>query len=178
MHSPLSTDTDLQPRALELADLTHLARSIRLPAQPAAIFRDVQEVAAATIGMRLFTIMAYDAEHEEVERLYSNMPDVYPNGGRKKKRGTPWAQRILADLKPFRAATQDDLRDAFDDHAVMTSMGLGSILNIPIAFDGRCIGTMNLTHVEGWYTARHEELGILLGAFLAPALVAHRGAQH
>lgn len=178
MQSILSAAHDLQPRALELADLVHLSRAIRQPAQPAAIFHDVHEVASATIGMKLFTIMAYDAEREEVERLYSNMPDVYPNGGRKKKSGTPWAKHILADLKPFRAATPHDLREAFDDHAVMTSMGLGSILNIPIAFDGRCVGTMNLTHVEGWYTAAHEEMGVLLGAFLAPALIAHRARQH
>jgi hypothetical protein len=53
----------------------------------------------------------------------------------------------------------------------MTNMGLGSILNIPIAYDGVCIGTMNLTHQESWYTTSHEELGLLIGSFLAPALI-------
>jgi hypothetical protein len=51
-------------------------------------------------------------------------------------------------------------------------MGLGSILNIPIAYDGECVGTMNLTHVEHWYTRQHEDTGVLIGAFLAPALLA------
>jgi hypothetical protein len=53
----------------------------------------------------------------------------------------------------------------------MTGMGLGSILNIPIAYDGVCVGTMNMTHVESWYTRRHEEIGVLIGSFLAPALL-------
>jgi GAF domain-containing protein len=159
------------PQTLGLSNLEYLARAVRLNGQPMEIFRAVHEVAASTIGFGLFTIMSYDAQHEEVERVYTNMPDVYPVGGRKKKRGTPWAKQILHDLKPFRAETPQGIRDAFDDHAVITGMGLGSILNIPIAYDGVCIGTMNLTHRQGWYTARHEELGLLIGSFLVPALI-------
>jgi hypothetical protein len=159
------------PQTLDISHLEQLARAMRLEGQPAALFRAVHEVAASTIGFRLLTIMSYDAPRQEVERLYTNMPDVYPVGGRKKKHGTPWARQILQDLKPFRADTPQGIRAAFDDHTVMTDMGLGSILNIPIAYNGVCIGTMNLTHEEGWYTAAHEALGILIGSFLAPALI-------
>ncbi|MFT4066078.1 GAF domain-containing protein [Paraburkholderia sp.] len=158
-------------QALDIADLERLAMAIRLNDQPREIFHAVHAVAAQTIGFSLLTIMSYDARRHEVERVYTNMPDVYPLGGRKKKHGTAWAKRILQDLEPFRAATPQGIRDAFDDHAVMTGMGLGSILNIPIAYDGVCIGTMNLTHKEGWYTSRHESMGLLIGAFLAPALL-------
>ncbi|MDR3098318.1 MAG: GAF domain-containing protein [Paraburkholderia sp.] len=164
---------EAQTRRCEIADLARLSRVMREPGQPDAIFREVCAMAGESIGFRLFTIMAYDAQRQEVERVFTNMPDVYPTGGRKRKSGTPWARRILSDLEPFRATTPDGLREAFDDHAVMTAMGLGSILNIPIAYDGRCVGTMNLTHVAGWYTPRHEETGLLLGAFLAAALLAH-----
>lgn len=173
MPTPLSHVDELCALQREVAGLARLSRAIREPGQPHAVFREVCAVAAEAIGFRLFTIMAYDAGNQEVERLFTNMPDVYPTGGRKKKSGTPWAQRILSDLEPFRATTPQGLREAFDDHAVMTAMGLGSILNIPVAYNGRCVGTMNLTHVEGWYTSQHEEMGLLLGAFLAPALVAH-----
>ena len=160
------------PHTLDISTLKHLARVMRLGGQPMALFHAVHEAAANTIGFSLFTIMSYDAEREEVARVYTNMPEVYPVGGRKKKHGTPWATQILRDLKPFRAETPQGIREAFDDHAVMTGMGLGSILNIPIAYNGVCIGTMNLTHREGWYKAEHEALGILIGSFLAPALIA------
>lgn len=82
------------------------------------------------------------------------------------------ATQILQEMRPFRGETAHDIRNAFDDHMTMANMGLGSILNIPIAYDGECIGTMNLTHVEHWYTREHEDAGVLLGSFLAPALVA------
>ncbi|WP_259460652.1 GAF domain-containing protein [Paraburkholderia sp. BL23I1N1] len=154
-----------------MSDLERLAMTLRLKNQPAAIFREVHAVAASTIGLGLFTIMSYDAQREAVERVYTNMPDVYPIGGRKRKHGTAWAKRVLRDLKPFRAETAQGIREAFDDHAVMTGMGLGSILNIPVAYDGVCVGTMNMTHKEGWYTGRHEEMGMLIGSFLAPALI-------
>ena len=159
-------------RALKLDDLERLARATRESDQPETLFRAVEAVVSETIGFRLFTIMAYDASRHEVARVYTNMPDVYPTGGRKKKRGTAWATQILQELRPFRGETSHDIRNAFDDHAVMAAMGLGSILNIPIAYDGECIGTMNLTHVEHWYTQAHEDLGLLIGAFLAPALLA------
>jgi GAF domain-containing protein len=158
-------------RALDMADLERLANTVRKKDQPMEIFRAVHALAERTIGLGLFTIMSYDAQRFEVERLYTNMPEVYPTGGRKQKRGTAWASQVLLDLKPFRAETPQGIRAAFDDHAVMTGMGLGSILNIPIAYDGVCVGTMNLTHREGWYTARHEEIGLLIGSFLAAALV-------
>lgn len=158
-------------QALEFSDLERLAMAMRAKDQPAQIFRAVHAVAASAIGARLFTIMSYDAQHHEVERVYTNMPGVYPLGGRKQKRGTAWSKQILEDLRPFRAETAQAIRDAFDDHTVITGMGLGSILNIPIAYDGVCVGTMNMTHVESWYTRRHEAIGLLIGSFLAPALL-------
>lgn len=164
-------DNPIEKHTLEVADLERLAMALRVKDQPAEIFRAVHAVAASAIGAKLFTIMSYDARRHEVERVYTNMPGVYPLGGRKRKRGTAWSTQILQDLRPFRAETVQGIRDAFDDHAVMTDMGLGSILNIPIAYDGICVGTMNMTHVESWYTRRHEELGMLIGSFLAPALL-------
>lgn len=164
-------------QALECADLEGLAMAMRVSGQPTAIFRAVHAVASRVIGARLFTIMFYDARRHEVERVYTNMPDVYPPGGRKQKRGTAWSKQILEDLVPFRAETVQDIRAAFDDHAVITGMGLGSILNIPIAYDGVCVGTMNMTHVEGWYTRDHEAVGLLIGSFLAPALLTRHLAR-
>ncbi len=158
-------------QALDIPDLEHLAIALRQKDQPTAIFRAVHAVVERTIGFSLFTIMSYDAPRREVERVYTNMPDVYPVGGRKQKDGTAWASQVLLELRPFRAETMQGIQGAFDDHAVMTGMGLGSILNIPIAYDGVCVGTMNLTHTEGWYTARHERMGLLIGSFLAAALV-------
>lgn len=162
--------------ALAIADLSTLAEATRRSGQPQAIFEAVERAARKAIGFRLFTITCLDAERLELERLHSNMPDVYPPGSRKQKRGSAWGVQTLRDLRPFRATTPDEIRAAFDDHAVMTGMGLGSILNIPVAYDGRCVGTMNMTHVEGWYTAADETTGLLIAAFLAAPLALHQAA--
>ena len=163
--------------ALAVADLSALAEAIRRGGQPKPIFEAVERVARKAIGFRLFTITCLDAGRMELERLHSTMPDIYPAGSRKAKRGTAWGEHTLRGLKPFRGTTPEDIRAAFDDHTVMTGMGLGSILNIPVAYDGRCVGTMNLTHVEGWYGEADEQTGLLLAAFIAAPLALHQAAS-
>jgi GAF domain-containing protein len=54
---------------------------------------------------------------------------------------------------------------------------LGSILNMPVAYNGQCVGTMNMTHVEGWYTQAHEEIALLLAAFIATPLALRQAAS-
>lgn len=171
MHDPADDTLPRTTHALQMHHLERLAQAMREAGQPATLFRAVEAVASEAIGFRLFTIMAFDARTHEVVRLFSNMPQIYPAGGRKTKRGTAWATRVLHELRPFRGETVSDLREAFDDHRVLTGMNLGSILNIPIAYDGACVGTMNLTHAEHWYAREHEQVGVLIGSFLAPALL-------
>jgi hypothetical protein len=77
-------------------------------------------------------------------------------------------------MQVFRAIDREAIRDAFDDHETIFALGIGSMLNIPIAFAGRCLGTMNLSNVEGWFSAEDETRGLLLGAFVAPALLHRR----
>ncbi len=155
-------------RELRCDDLTALAEALRSAERPPRIFHAVETLAADVIGHRLFTVMRYDADRGEVERVHSSMPSVYPVGGRKRKKDTAWSDHVLRDMQAFRANDRDDIRAAFDDHATIASLGLGAILNIPLALAGRCLGTMNLSHEAGWYTKRDEETGILLGAFLLP----------
>jgi hypothetical protein len=156
--------------ALQPSDLDLLVDASRGGDQPMRIFDAVQAVAANAIGYKLFTIMLFDAERIEVERLYTSMPSVYPLGGRKKKASTAWGAHTLASMKVFRTTTSEGIRQMFDDHETLAGLGLGSMLNIPIAYDGRCVGTMNLSHQEGWYQPEHERLGLLIGSFLTTPL--------
>jgi GAF domain-containing protein len=159
-------------RALGLADLAALAEALAGDGQPARICRAVEALSAEVIGHRLFTVMRHDPGRNEVERVHSSLPAVYPVGGRKTKKDTAWAGHVLRDRKVFRADDADGIRAAFDDHATILGLGLGSALNIPLVFDGRALGTMNLLHRAGWYRAEDETTGLLIGAFLLPVLVA------
>lgn len=157
-------------RDLRLEDLADLVEALRSADRPPRIFGAVEALSAAVIGHRLFTIMRFDADRSDVERMYSSRPDVYPVGGRKRKADTAWADHVLRDMKVFRAAGPDEIRAAFDDHATIMGLGLGSILNVPLVVGGRCVGTMNLLHETGWYTPQDEPAVLLLGSFLLPIL--------
>ncbi|MGI4982216.1 MAG: GAF domain-containing protein [Janthinobacterium lividum] len=170
----MAMNPERDTRFLQMADLQELAMTLRDPRQPGELFGAVETLTARVIGHRLFTIMAFDPATFEVERLYSNRPDLYPPGGRKKKGKTVWGEHVLVQRKVFRATTNEGIRRHFDDHQKLAEMGLGAILNIPIAYDGRCLGTMNLTHVGGWYCEAHEAMGLAIGSFLVAALLEHR----
>jgi GAF domain-containing protein len=156
-------------RTLHIEDLNRLVEVSRASAVQ-DIFRAVEMLSADVIGHTLFTIMQFDAARSEVERVYSSNPAVYPVGGRKQKKNTAWAQHVLGEGRVFRTTDREAIREAFDDHETIFGLGIGAMLNIPIAFAGRCLGTMNLSNVEGWFTAEDERTGLLLGAFVAPAL--------
>ena len=156
---------------LRVEDVASLATAIRLAERPVDVYRAVEELSAKVIGHRLFTIMRVCAGGAEVERAYSSMPAIYPVGGRKTKKQTPWAKQVLREMKIFRAVTPEEIRAAFDDHPTILGLGLGSVLNIPIVWQQRCLGTMNLLHDEGWYGRDDESTELLLAAFLIPALL-------
>ena len=158
-------------RELRFEDLSLLAETLRASEQPLRICRALEKVSGETIGHRLFTVMRFDASRSEVERIHTNLPAAYPVGGRKQKKETAWADQVLGDMKVFRGTGTADIQSAFDDHETILGLGLGSVLNLPIVFGGRCLGTMNLLHQTGWYRPDDERVGLLLGAFLIPALL-------
>jgi len=158
-------------RQLRIEDLSRLAEIVRDSDRPQAIYQALELMTGEVIGHRLFTVMRFNAEASEVERVHSSRSDVYPVGGRKKKADTAWAEHVLHGMRVFRGTTPEDIRAAFDDHATILGLGLGSVLNVPVVFQGRCVGTMNLLHEAGWYRREDENTGAQLGAFLVPALI-------
>jgi hypothetical protein len=134
----------------------------------AAVDRLVQEV----IGHRLFTMMRVHEASSEVERIYSSDTAAYPVGGHKQKRGTPWSRVVLDRGEVFVARDRDEVRDAFADYDLIFSLGIGSIMNIPLAYADRRFGTMNISHEAGWFTDADAAAGRLIAAFVVPSLLA------
>jgi len=161
----------LSRRELRGEDLIGLADALRARDQPLTICRALEKLSSETIGHRLFTVMRFDSNRSEVLRIYTNMPADYPVGGRKPKQTTAWTKHVLTEMKVFRGGQPADIVAAFDDHETILSLGLGFVLNIPVVFKGRCVGTMNLLHQAGWYKPEDQRTGLLLGTFLIPVLV-------
>jgi hypothetical protein len=161
----------LSRRGLNADDLYALTQAQRAADQPRATCAALEALSVEVIGHRLFTVMRFDHARSEVQRIYSNLPAAYPPGGRKQKKATAWADHVLRDRKVFRGSGPNDIRSAFDDHETILGLGLGSVLNIPVVFAGRCVGTMNLLHEAGWYRGEDEHTGVMLAAFLIAPLL-------
>ncbi len=154
--------------------LASLARIAANSHARADLFNAVETVANDRIGHKLFTLMAFNAEMMQVQRLYSSDPVAYPPGGAKEKRDTPWGRQVLESGEHFIGKDRDDISAYFNDASVMFDLGLHSILNVPIRLNGQTLGTMNLCHDSpGYYQESHLPWGLMLTGVLSATLVSH-----
>ncbi len=153
-------------------DLAQLAALLAAPGQPETIYRALDMECRTRVGHKLFTLLYVDGS--EVARVYSNQPDAYPVFGRKPMGPTPWGQQVLKERRPFLGRDMDAIRWAFFDHALIASLGCGSVINIPVVHDGETLGTINLLDAEHHYTHDHVPLVAALAPLLIPAFLIAR----
>jgi GAF domain-containing protein len=159
-------------RVLTLDDLGTLAEVSASAHEPQALYAAVDALVQKVIGHRLFTIMRVHEAAMEVERVYSSNTDAYPVGGRKSKRVTPWSRAVLERGEVFVARTPDEVREAFDDYRLIASLGIGSIMNVPVSYRGSRLGTMNVSHEAGWFRDEDAAAAMLIAMLLVPPLLA------
>lgn len=99
----------------------------------------------AALGTRLFTVTVMDAANVLTHRAYTSHPVEYPVSGTKPVTRDGWYDQCIAGRQVFVANTTPEFARYFFDHALITSLGLGSCINVPIfAPDGPVLGTVNL----------------------------------
>lgn len=152
--------------------LHRLAAALTEPGQPETLYRAIERETKALVGHRLFTLLYRDGQ--EVARVYSNMPDAYPVFGRKTMGPTPWGAHVIEQRRPYLGKDMEAIRWAFFDHALIASLGCGSVINIPVIYNGETIGTMNLLDTEHHYTEEHLAAVTPLGPMLIPAFLKAR----
>jgi hypothetical protein len=136
-----------------------------------AVFKAVEKGTAEIVGHKLFTLLYVAPNGRRVRRMYSNMPQEYPVGGYKEIGETAWRTEILGQNKPWVGYEKKDIQWAFFDHELIVSLGCESAMSIPVLYNGRLLGTMNLLDAAGHYTesdpAKCEPFAALLvGPFL------------
>ena len=158
------------PLALEeVAEVMERAASTQ---DPQAVYAAVDALAQRVIGHRLLTVLRYLPETVEVERVYSSNPSAYPLAGRKRKQGTLWGAAVLDRGEVYIAADAAAVREALSDHEMIASLGISSIMNIPIRFGSRVLGTMNLNHDAGHFGAHTIAPAKIMAGLLVPLLLA------
>lgn len=87
-----------------------------------------------------------------VARVYINEPEHYPASGLKDIVPKRWTEHVILRQQTFVADSVDGFADVFPDHAYIASLGLGSVVSLPLIIRGDFIGTVNMLHEAGYYT--------------------------
>ncbi|NEY89574.1 GAF domain-containing protein [Tabrizicola oligotrophica] len=113
---------------------------------------DTLHAACAALGTRLFTITTQDEAAGLARRAYTSHPVEYPVSGTKPLTRDGWYDHCITGQQVFVANTTPEFARYFFDHALITSLGLGSCINIPVVDGGRVLGTVNLLAEEQHFT--------------------------
>ncbi len=158
-------------RQADGAILEHVAATLRATDRLDEALGAIDAALKATVGYRLFTALTVTPDRAEVERIYSTDPSAYPLNGRKHMGSTPWGDHVIRGRRAYVGRNDDDIRWAFPDHALIRSLGLASVLNVPIVDRGKCLGTLNLLHEADWYKASDVQRVEPFAALLIPIFV-------
>ena len=148
-----------------------VARSLNDADQPHASFRALDAALKASVGHILFTILISHHEIKQSERIYTNMPVDYPVGGTKPIKDTGWTRLLLDEGQPYIGRTKEDIAWAFYDHALIHSLGCESVLNMPVRWRGRTIGTINLLDRANAYDETQIPIVRALAQMALPAML-------
>ncbi len=85
------------------------------------------------LTVNLVTDRANDASGVfQLQRAWTSHAAEYPVGGSKRKTATPWTQQLLVRGEIFVGEGEAALAAVFDDSARISSMGLRSVINVPL----------------------------------------------
>ena len=163
---------DVVAASLSAREIAQLGLALAQADQPQATLACIDRIGAVSIGHCLFSVNAFRIESMQVERLYSSNPAAYPVGGRKNKKATAWGQQVLIERQLFIGEGEAAIRAAFDDHALMHSLGVLSIINVPVVWRDACLGVLNfacpLPRVDARQVATARLFGLIAVAAFLP----------
>ncbi|WP_405665179.1 GAF domain-containing protein [Streptomyces sp. NBC_01166] len=112
----------------------------------------LEEEIRTTVGVRLFTVLAWLPERRVLHRVHSSHPGPYPVGGEKSVEVSGgWLEQCIARQLPYLGADRAAVREVFADHRTIDELGCGAVVNIPVVDGGRTLGMLNVLDAEGSY---------------------------
>ncbi|RSM59017.1 GAF domain-containing protein [Amycolatopsis sp. WAC 01376] len=131
----------------------------------------VEDKTRASIGVRLFTVLAWVPERRALRRVHSSHPDEYPVGGEKTVEvAAGWLERCITGQEPYFGPDSAAVREIFADHELIDRLGCGAVINVPVVADGRTLGVLNILDAEGSYDEDSVTMARSLAPLAAPAL--------
>ncbi len=96
--------------------------------------------------------MELDLGTNLARRAYSSNQQAYPTSGTKPITTNDWFEKVVVRQKPFLANAPEQMGDQFPDLGLITSLGCGSIVNVPVVKDGETVAVINILHATGFFT--------------------------
>lgn len=110
----------------------------------ASAFAILEERSRNLFDHILFTCLRFDYDGQVMTRLYSNREDVCPSGGSKPFPSGIWADRIITSGVHYVGNSRVDLQSVFSDYEALWAIGCESVMNIPVRWRGRTVGSLNI----------------------------------
>jgi hypothetical protein len=123
-------------------------------------------------GDSIFSIQQnVTAAHDPIDeirlsRFYSSEAERFPVRGAKRKTLTPWTECLFVHGRVFVAEGASALALHFDDFDQMHTLGLQSVINVPLLQGTLCYATFNVFGTRARWLP-HEVLGVRLLALAA-----------
>lgn len=92
----------------------------------------------------LFTVMTVDMTAGLARRAFSSHPKEYPVSGTKPIHRDAWFDVVHGEKRSFVANTIEDIAQVFPDHALIASLGCGSVLNLPVVIGNELVAAINM----------------------------------
>ena len=158
-------------RVLTTGDVAKIIELSNERTERLAVYKAVEAIAAETCGWVLLTTLKYDEAAQAVVRLHSSDERSYPLGGTKPLNKITVSHGGMENGDVFLAANTEEVKAAFFDHELIFSLGISAILNSPIRYAGRRLGTLNFCGVAGTYGPNEIHAARILAGLLVPSLL-------
>ena len=134
-------------------DLSH---ALDLAARPSAVvdvFAYARQGLQETVGSLLTTASVYDLAQMRARRVWTDDAAAYPTGNFKRLDRNLYYETVIEGRRPFASTTIEEIATVFFDWEKIQSLGFESNMNLPAITNGKVIGTVNLLHRKGHFTA-------------------------
>jgi hypothetical protein len=150
---PVASRAESVRRGDPIPAMAALAGAVAEEGQPDAGLAGLDKSLGATVGHKLFTVLVLNWDMGEFRRFYSSRPRAYPVGsGRPIPREGWYIEEVVRGGRPRISRDWDAVKADFADHDLIRSLGCESCVNVPVRWQGRTLGTLNLLHEAHWYT--------------------------
>lgn len=135
-----------------MSSLAIFSNKISVAMSSDELWAALDTLASAEVGHILFTVTTVEMEEGVARRVYTNHPRQYPVSGTKPIHRDEWFHIVHDQRRSFVANTIEDIAKFFPDHELITSLGCGSVLNLPIFLRNELVATVNLLAGAHHYT--------------------------